>query len=219
MYESGATRQDYETRLKALSDLISPMEERSLELESRPDVEDNVKEAIADAKKDHAFIVKDMPWVNVNKTDAALKKLTEFEEWWTKKQEQQKTLPLHEAPAFTKAETQEKISQIQKEMEKLKKIKKPKEKKPKANATDTKSGKDGDAKLPTDPAVIQKEIEQIQTQKAEAVDKEDFDLAHSLKQKEKRLTDYLEKLKAESAEKAEEAPKADEAGKTEDAGK
>merc|ERR1711920_408009 len=117
MYESGATRQDYETRLKALSDLISPMEERALELESRPDVEENVKDAIADAKKDHDFIVKNMTWVNVNKTEAALKKLTEFEEWWTKKQEQQKTLPLHEAPAYTKLEVQEKVGQIQQEIE------------------------------------------------------------------------------------------------------
>merc|ERR1712137_1337006 len=84
MYEAGSTRQDYETRLQALSDKLGPIEERAAELESRPDVEESVKEVLEQANKDHASIVKDMPWVNANKTEAAGTKIKEFEEWWNK---------------------------------------------------------------------------------------------------------------------------------------
>jgi len=203
MYESGATKLDYENRLQGLQDMIGPIEERALELESRSDVQDHVKESVEDMKEKDKFIRKEMKWVNVSKAEAALAKLTEFEEWWAKKQDQQTALPLHEAPAFTKKDVQERTSKLQKEFEKLKKIKKPKEKKaPKnaTNATKSDSSKAPEAELPTDPEVVQKEIDSLRTKKADAVENEDFDLAQELKKKEKKLVDHLEQLQAEKSE-------------------
>merc|ERR1719353_719135 len=46
MYEGGSTKSDYESRLNKLKDLLGPIEERALELESRDDVIQNVKEAL-----------------------------------------------------------------------------------------------------------------------------------------------------------------------------
>merc|ERR1711948_228280 len=127
-----------------LQDLIGPIEERALEYESCSDVQDHVKESVDDMKQKQGFILKDMKWVNVSKVDAVSKKLVEFEEWWKKKLDQQATLPLHEAPAFTKKDVQEKVAKIQKEFDKLKKIKKPKE--PKAKKNETSSNKTGGSK-------------------------------------------------------------------------
>merc|ERR1712039_741669 len=132
----------------------------------REDIPDQVKGAVADMKKDHAHIEKNMTWVTASKTEAALKKLTEFEAWWKKKQEKQAELPLHEAPAFTKKEVQEKVAKIQKKFDELKKIKKPKAPKAKKNETanGTKgSGKDkeADAKLSDDPDTVQKELDAL----------------------------------------------------------
>merc|ERR1711924_193234 len=99
MYEAGSDKNEFEQRLNKLKDLLGPMEERALELEAREDLAGNVKELIDDSKAMKEKIVKDMPWVNANKTADATTKLTEFEDWWTKKQEKQAALPLHEAPA------------------------------------------------------------------------------------------------------------------------
>merc|ERR1719163_2558189 len=46
MYEGGTSKADYESRFNKLKDLLGPMEERALELESREDVADNVKNAL-----------------------------------------------------------------------------------------------------------------------------------------------------------------------------
>merc|ERR1712051_549969 len=175
MYETGSTKSDYEQRLAALQGLLGPMEERALEMEHRSSLADTVKEAIRDMEKARKHIAKNMSWVHANKTEAALKKQTEFQEWWAKKSEQQSKLPLHEAPAFTVKEVQEKISKIEKEWDKLKKMKKPKE--------------------PT-----QAEITTLREKKAAAVEKEDFDLAHSLKAREQALAKHLEKLKEAKSE-------------------
>uniref|UniRef100_A0A7S1M027 Uncharacterized protein n=1 Tax=Alexandrium catenella TaxID=2925 RepID=A0A7S1M027_ALECA len=203
MYESGSTKTDYEQRLTKLQSLLGPMEERALELEARPDIIDQVKELLADMKKVHAHVEKNMSWVNPNKTEAALKKMTDFEEWWSKKKSSQDSLPLHEAPAFTKKDVTERLSKIQKEWEKLKKTKKPKES-PKKGAKNQTEGEakasKGKEELSSDPAEIQKELDGIREKKAAAVENEDFDTAGDLKVREKKLVKHLEKLKSEKSE-------------------
>merc|ERR1719217_1236768 len=102
-------------------------------MESRADLPDMVKDDIDGMKKDKAHLLTNMTWVNSTKVEKIGTQLEEFEEWWTKKQESQASLPLHEAPAYTKKEVQEKVVKLQKEFDKLKKTKKPKEpKKPTA---------------------------------------------------------------------------------------
>mmetsp|Transcript_11705 Transcript_11705/g.34200 ORF Transcript_11705/g.34200 Transcript_11705/m.34200 type:complete len:915 (-) Transcript_11705:114-2858(-) len=209
MYEAtDNTKSAYEERLTKLQDLLGPMEERALELESRPDVVDQVKEAVDDMKKTQKHIAKNMTWVSTNKTEAALKKLTEFEEWWTKKQEQQEKLPLHEAPAFTKKEVTDKLTKMQKEWDKLKKTKKPKESTKKASKNQTDGAKNSsasaqEANLSSDPEAIEKELASLREKKSAAVENEDFDTAHSLKQREQILVKHLEKLKADKSDKSE----------------
>eukprot|EP00928_Gymnodinium_smaydae_P051260 TRINITY_DN3479_c0_g1_i3.p1 TRINITY_DN3479_c0_g1~~TRINITY_DN3479_c0_g1_i3.p1 ORF type:complete len:929 (+),score=284.08 TRINITY_DN3479_c0_g1_i3:226-2787(+) len=205
MYEAGSTKSDYETRLSTLQGLIGPIAERALELESRDGVIESVKDGLEMMKDAQAHIEKNMPWVGSNKTDAAVKKTNEFEEWWKKKQESQKSLPLHEAPAYTKSEVQEKLSKVQKEWEKLKKIKKPKEpKKPKSGKNETKADKTkaepAEAELPSDPEAVEKMLADVRAEKAKAVENEDFDGAHKLKGKEQALRKHLESLKEGKAE-------------------
>merc|ERR1712151_1295281 len=101
---------------------------------------------------------------------------------------------LHEAPAFTVKEVQEKFSKVTKEWEKLKKIKKPKEPKAKKNETGSKAKEE--EKLPETVEETEKEIAALREKKAAAVENEDFDLAQSLKTKEKVLATHLESLKA-----------------------
>jgi len=205
LYESGATKSDYEQRITKLRDLLGPMEERANELEARPDVEEQVQDGLADVKKVHAHVVKNMSWVNPNKTKDALTNLEEFEEWWKKKQESQKKLPLTEAPAYTRKEVTEKLAAVQKEWEKLKKTKKPKEAKAKAaknktagdDSKEKKAEKKEEEELPSDPAEVEKLLASLREEKAAAVAAEDFDKAHSLKSREAALTKQLEKLKAE----------------------
>mmetsp|Transcript_78784 Transcript_78784/g.222870 ORF Transcript_78784/g.222870 Transcript_78784/m.222870 type:complete len:555 (-) Transcript_78784:303-1967(-) len=201
MYESGATKSDYETRLGNLQSLLGPMEERALELESRADLPDTVKERLEEMKKTHAHIEKEMPWVNANKTSDALAKLTEFEEWWNKKHESQASLPLHEAPAYTKLEVTSKMNKVNKELDKLAKTKKPKDKPQKKNQTNSSKAssaddKHEDIKLPSDPAEVEKEIAKVRDQKSAAVENEDFDKAQALKQQEQVLLKHLETLQA-----------------------
>jgi len=206
MYEAGASKAEFESKLKDLQDRLSPMEERALELEARADLPEMVEEEIAAIKDMQKTIAKNMTWVSANKTEAAAEKLAEFESWWAKKQEQQKGLPLHEAPAYTKQEVVSAVSKVKKEWEKLKKTKKPKETKPKAekNATKDKGDKAApEEPLPTDIDSVEKELASISVKKMEAVEKEDFDAAHVLKQREQALSEQLKKLKAETSEKGE----------------
>merc|ERR1712066_139444 len=133
-----------------------------------------------------------------SKVDAVSKKLVEFEEWWKKKLDQQATLPLHEAPAFTKKDVQEKVAKIQKEWDKLKKIKKPKEPKAKKNETGSKAKEE--EKLPETIEATEKELAALREKKAAAVENEDFDMAQKLKVKEKALVGHLESLKAAKTE-------------------
>merc|ERR1719343_1488576 len=79
MYEGGSSKNDYEMRITKLQDLLGPMEERALELEARSDLPDMVQDSVEDMRKTHAFIEKNMTWVNSSKTEAAMQKLTEFE--------------------------------------------------------------------------------------------------------------------------------------------
>lgn len=207
MYEAGATKTDYEQKLTKVQDLLGPMTERARELEARSDLPKTVKDAVDEQKKSHKQIVDKMPWVNVNKTAAALKKLSDFEEWWAKKQKQQEELPLHEAPAFTVSEVTDKISKLDKEWTKLLKTKKPREKpkqKPKKNETDNNTSSSNatelEVELPSDPATVEKELALLREQKASAVEREDFDAAHKLKQREQKLSEHLKRLNAQKSE-------------------
>jgi hypoxia up-regulated 1 len=121
MYEAGATKNDYDTRLAKLNDLLGPIQERAIELEARADIPGAVKEIVDAAKDMQSFIEKNMSWVNASKTAAAVEKLTEFEEWWAKRQTAQAVLPLHEAPAYTKSDVMDRVNKVSKEFTNLKK--------------------------------------------------------------------------------------------------
>merc|ERR1711865_832982 len=117
-------------------------------------------------------------------------KIEEFQKWWTGRQEKQKELPLHEAPAYTKAEVLEKLEKLSKEWDKLKKIKKPKDAKKEKNSAE-------EPALPSDVAATEAEIEDIKKKKGEAVENEDFDTAQNLKKRQDALIKHLSKLKEE----------------------
>jgi len=211
MYEAGATQTDYSTRLSNLQGLTGPMDERAMELEFRADLPDTVKEYVASMKEAKDFIEKNMTWVNVTKVEKPAKELEEFEEWWKKKEESQAALPLHEAPAFTKAEVMEKLNKFSKDWDRLKKIKKPKEpKKPKAkNATNASVKADKGPKLPETVEEVEKELATITEQKSAAVEAEDYDKAEALKKREKLLKKHLDTLKESAAGSADPASDAD----------
>jgi len=210
LYEGSNAKTDYEQKLTGLRNLLGPIEERAQELEKREELPEMVKDVLEKADEAKKHIQKKMDWVNPNKTEAMITKQKEFEEWWSKRQDLQKKLPLHEAPAFTAAEAQSKIKEIEKGWEKLKNTKKPKEKKEKkAKDNETKKGdakktEEEEAKpLPTDPAEVEKELEEIRKQKADAVEEEDYDKAFTLKQREKDLKAHLATLKPDGDGKAE----------------
>merc|ERR1719343_1083748 len=154
-------------------------------MEARSGLAETVTEAVEDMKKAKELIETNMTWVNASKVEAAAKKLGDFEEWWAKKQESQAQLPLHEAPAFTAKEVNEKIAKVQKDFDKLKKTKKPKEKAPKddkkkakGNGTDTaEKSKATEEPLPADIEATEKELADLREKKPAAVEKEDFDTA------------------------------------------
>jgi len=200
-YEGSTEKHEYEKRLESLRALLGPMEERAQELEARADLADTIKEAIDGVEETRNVIKKNMTWVNETKIEAAVEKIEEFQKWWTGRQEKQKELPLHEVPAYTKAEVLEKLEKLSKEWDKLKKIKKPKEaKKPKKDdEKDVKKDKDSaeEAALPNDVATTEAEIEDIKKKKGEAVENEDFDTAQQLKKRQDALTKHLSKLKEE----------------------
>lgn len=199
MYEPGASKSDYEAKLEKLQDLLGPIQERALEYEARQDLPDFVKEELASVKQMQAHVEKNMSWVGSNKTEAAVAKVAEFAEWWSKKLKQQRGLPLHDAPAFTKLDVVEKLSKLKKEWEKLKKMKKPKETKPKskasANATKADDTKKTEEALPATVDAAEKELSELREKKISAVENEDFDAAHVLKQREQALVKQLAKLK------------------------
>lgn len=212
MFEPGATKVDYDTKLQSLKDLLSPMEERASEFEARENVEEAVVAAVEKAELAAVTIAKDMPWVNQTKVEAAKTKQDEFSEWYAKRKEMQAKLPLHEAPAFTAKEVTDELAKVVKDWEKLQKTKKPKEKKEKKakNATDSTAG--GKAqKMPVDIAATEVELESARAKKQESVGKEDFDAAHLYKEREIALKAHLEKLQAEPTkeDEAHAAPEAD----------
>jgi len=211
MYEAGATQNDYSTRLSDLQALLAPMDERAMELEFRADLPDTVKEYVDSMKDTKVVIEQNMTWVNVSKLEKPTQELEEFEEWWKKKQESQASLPLHEAPAYTKAELMEKLNKLSKDWERLKKIKKPKEpKKPKSkNATNASAKADKGPKLPETVEEVEKELATITEQKSAAVEAEDYDKAETLKKREKLLKTHLETLKESAASSADPAGGAD----------
>merc|ERR1719329_675590 len=149
-YEGSTEKHEYEKRLESLRALLGPMEERAQELEARADLGDAVKEAMEGIEETRNVIKKNMTWVNETKIAAAVEKIEEFQKWWTGRQEKQKELPLHEAPAYTKAEVLEKLEKLSKEWDKLKEAKKPK----KDEEKDVKKDKDSaeEAALPNDVA-------------------------------------------------------------------
>lgn len=200
-YEGSTEKHEYEKRLESLRGLLGPMEERAQELEDRADLGDTVKDAMEAVEGSRNMIKKDMPWVNETKVLSVEEKTNEFQTWWTGRQEKQKELPLHEAPAYTKTEVLEKLEQLTKEWDKLKKIKKPKESKKQKKDDEKDAKKDADSTeesaLPNDVAATEAEIEEIKKKKEKAVENEDFDMAQQLKKRQDSLKKHLSKLKEE----------------------
>jgi len=210
MHEAHYEKQDYEKRLTALKDLLGPIEERASELEARAELPEAVTELVDLSSKMRDTIKKDMPWVmepsvtSASKMTKMTEKLQTFEDWWAKKQAQQNTLPLSEAPAFTKKEVMDEINGVHKEFKKLLAIKKPKAKKnsTKSDKEPTKtSGAEKEApSLPADAEATTKELETLRAEKKAAVENEDFDKAASLKVREKALEKHLASFDAEKSE-------------------
>jgi len=210
MYEGSSEKNEYEKRVNQLKDLLGPMEERTTEMEAREDLPDAVKEHVDQCKAAEKSIKKNMTWINENKTADASAKLVEFEEWWAKKQEKQASLPLHEAPAYTKVEVMDAVKKVYKDFASLLKTKKPKEKKEKKDdkkkSKDDKKdddNKDDDKKdekdaLPEDVEGTEAALKALADEKAAAVEKEDYDAAHKLKGREKALKEHLASLKEKS---------------------
>lgn len=208
MYESSIEKSEYESRVNKLKELLGPMEERAQELDARSDLPDQVGDAVAKINKYRADLTKNKTWVNETKLEAVVKKVTDFEEWWQKRQEAQKDLPLHEAPAYTKKEVTDELKKLQKEWDKgikaaTKKPKEEKKKKDDKNATkSTDKAEDKAAKeepaaeeaLPADAKATQAELDAVREKKLAAVEKEDFDAAHALKKREEDLKAHLATL-------------------------
>jgi hypoxia up-regulated 1 len=199
------TLQDFEGKLQALQGKADPIQERALELEYRPDVVDWVKDELEEAQKWQEILVKNMTWIESNKTQKVAEKIEEFTTWWTKVQEKQKTTPVHEAPAFTREEVRTRMKTVTSEIEKLKKIPKPKEKKEKKDKGKGKEKKkdkkkDKSKKEPVDTTGydIEKataELARIETEKSEAIKAEDYDKAETLKKEKDKFQAILEALK------------------------
>jgi len=193
-YEGSTSKMDYETRLESLRAVLGPIEERALELEARSELPETVKEILDDIQLAKAFIKKNMTWLNESKIEKTQEKLSEFTDWWAQRQEKQKSLPLSEAPAYTKADVVERIGKVQKEWEKLKKLKKPKEQK----EVKKKDGKEKDAKKPDLPDTVEateKALADARKAKQDAVANEDYDKAQALKKDEDALQKHLAQLK------------------------
>merc|ERR1711998_809084 len=202
VYEGSVQKSYYDERLERLRALLGPMDERIAELEAREDLPGTVDEAVASMKEVEATIRKDMPWVNASKIEKAQEKLTEFMSWWAQRQDKQKELPLSEAPAFTKAEVQDKLAVVEKEWEKLKKIKKPEEskesKESKKDASPTKAEQEktpSSEALPDTLEATEIALAEVKKAKADAIEQEDYDKAQELKKKQELLAKHLASLK------------------------
>ena len=182
-----------------------------MELEARSDLDEKVTERLQEIRDMKDVVAKDMAWVNSNKTEAATKKVEDFEEWWKKKVAQQESLPLHEAPAFLANEVTEKLASLHSAWDKLKKTKKPKEKKEdkKADAKDKKADVSKDKKaedkaeepeLSNDIEVLEKDLAALREKKSAAVENEEYDEANALKVQEQKMVKHIEKLKSEKSE-------------------
>lgn len=185
-----------------------------MELEYRPDVIDWVKEELEEANKWHQLIIKNMTWIDANKTKKVGEKIDEFVAWWNKVQEKQKTTPVQEAPAFTREEVRTKMKEVTSEIDKLKKIPKPKEKKEKKDKGKGKDKKGKGKAKGKDEKVdikgwdldkVEAELKRIDDEKAAAIKNEDYDKAASLKTERSDMEKKLEALK-EAAKEAESAP-------------
>jgi len=207
MYESSTDKSEYESRLNKIKELLGPMEERASELEAREDIPDKVQDAVSKMHKFHADLAKNKTWVNETKLEGAFKKVTDFDEWWAKRQESQKGLPLHEAPAYTKAEVNEQLKTLKKDWDKAIKAatKKPKEEKKKAKGNGTNSSSNATQEepekeevLPGDAKAVQAELDSVREKKLAAVEAEDFDAAHVLKKREEKLKAHLATLEDKS---------------------
>lgn len=209
-YEGSSKKSEYDQRITTLRDLLEPMKERAQEVESREDLPEFVESSVAKIQKTKITIEKKMPWVPSNKTEEAVRKLDDFKEWWSKKQAQQSKLPLFEAPAFTKKEVVDKLNKIEKEFSRLEKIKKPKEPKEttkpkKVKTTDKASGDSSKEKteaedFPSDIEEAKKLLVSVGDEKMTAITSEDYDKAHELKGREKKLKEHIEQLQSEKAE-------------------
>jgi len=215
MYEASNDKPEFDSRLNKLKELLGPMEERANELDARSELPDTVETVMLKITKFHAALAKNKTWVNQTKLESALQLKTDFDEWWSKKQESQKGLPLHEAPAFTKSEVMENLKKMQKDWDRevkaaTKKPKPPKEAKnsTKKEKTDKKAessdktadepAKEPEADMPDDAEACKTEMKEIKNKKMEAVESEDFDGAHILKKREEALKAHCATLEEKS---------------------
>merc|ERR1711904_437063 len=143
------------------------------------------------------------------KVEKAWGKVEEFKTWWEKKDSQQDALAAHEAPAYRCKDAEKQAQGLVEEFDKLRKTKKPKEKKNATdkNATEKKDKKDKMDKKKKEKAEqeeqeteqeepltvdeLKAKIEELTAAKAEAVEKEDYDLAADLKPQLKALEEKL----------------------------
>jgi hypoxia up-regulated 1 len=198
MYTGSSEKKEYEDRLSKLRSLLGPIEERMQEVEGRSALRDAMIELAGDVKTTKAHIAKDMPWVSQDKISEASKMLSDLQEWWSKKKDQQAMLPLHEAPAFTKAEVMERITKVRKEWNQLKKTKK--EKKDKTSTKEKATPAKDDVDLPSDIEETQKELDALPGKKMDAIKSENFAAVKNLKKREKQLKEHLARLNAQKSD-------------------
>merc|ERR1719253_1385343 len=125
----------------------------------------------------HANLKKNKTWANETKLEKAAEMVTELDQWWSKKQASQKSLPLHEAPAFTKIEVVNKLAKTNKDWTTAiaAATKKPKEeKKNDTNATSAKEKENEKrtevAPMPASAKATEEEMKAVREKKAAAVE-------------------------------------------------
>merc|ERR1719281_1853670 len=206
------TERDYKTykgKSDAFDQLIDPITERMSEQEQRPETKKYVTNVLAKLTEAKSAIEEKMPWVEAEKVEKAWGKVEEFKTWWEKKDSQQDALAAHEAPAYRCKDAEKQAQGLVEEFDKLRKTKKPKEKKNATdkNATEKKDKKDKMDKKKKEKAEqeeqeteqeepltvdeLKAKIEALTAAKAEAVEKEDYDLAADLKPQLKALEEKL----------------------------
>ncbi|CEL94101.1 unnamed protein product [Vitrella brassicaformis CCMP3155] len=130
LYEDGfsAERAEFTKRLKELQDEMEPMVERANEHENRPKAVELVAQTLNITRLQVDKIHKDKPWISVNKTNELLNATTDLSSWFADKQDKQKAIPDHEAPAFTYVEVTARVMKILNKLEQIQRIPKPKPK-------------------------------------------------------------------------------------------